>query len=638
MYQAIVLSRIDYGCVVYGSMCNSTLKKLDPVHHMALKICSGAFRTSPVQSLYVNCNQLTLDFRRRKLSLAYYFKILSVPSHPLENVYMSTSMKRLYDARPSNIRPFMDRMKLLVSELDLPNVNIQQRNVLQFQPWNTPRLHYINPFASYSKSIVVPVVFQRVFAFLHSQYRMFSAIYTDDSKRADYVGCGVVIEDITHGYRLDPSCSVFTAEAVAIYRALQSVDSNMPRKYCIYTDSMSVLEALENYNDRCHPGVCNVFDITSRLYSKGFDIFCSLPSHVGIIGNEQADSAARSATTHLPLTVPLSDMKHVILHPIFTIWQESWSQQLDNKLHSVKPVIGAWPVMLMRRTDVKLTLLHIGHTRFTHRHLLLGEDAPECPSFSSLERQSVLKVTEEIKLLLLFSVYGERKVPQILSFSYGAKTFPIFTECIDAEAPPQHLLDCVVLVREDFSKRPILFLDFLRFGLAIHQNDHQARRRFVEWAQNEIAVVPDFHKRILFSDEAHFWLNGYVNKQNCRIWSEANPQVYVERPLHPEKLTVWCALWAGGIIGPYFFKNDEGHKVTVNGDRYRAMITNFFIPELNNNDVQELWFQQDGATCHTARATIDLLKDTFGDRLISRFGPVNWPPRSCDLTPLDYFL
>ncbi|GFU56893.1 putative DD41D transposase [Trichonephila clavipes] len=137
---------------------------------------------------------------------------------------------------------------------------------------------------------------------------------------------------------------------------------------------------------------------------------------------------------------------------------------------------------------------------------------------------------------------------------------------------------------------------YSQFGLAIHQNDHQARRRFVEWAQNEIDVVPDFHKLILFSDEAHFWLNGYVNKQNCRIWSEANPQVYVETPLHPEKLTVWCTLWA------------------------------------------ELRFQQDGATCHTARAPIDLLKDTFGDRLISRFGPVNWPPRSCDLTPLDYFL
>ncbi|GFV55957.1 hypothetical protein TNCV_7551 [Trichonephila clavipes] len=71
---------------------------------------------------------------------------------------------------------------------------------------------------------------------------------------------------------------------------------------------------------------------------------------------------------------------------------------------------------------------------------------------------------------------------------------------------------------------------------------------FLKKAQNEIAVVPDFNKRILFNDEAHFWLNDYVNKQNCRIWSEANPQVYVETPLHPEKLTVWCALWAGGIL------------------------------------------------------------------------------------------
>ncbi|GFT96271.1 hypothetical protein TNCV_3907091 [Trichonephila clavipes] len=61
-------------------------------------------------------------------------------------------------------------------------------------------------------------------------------------------------------------------------------------------------------------------------------------------------------------------------------------------------------------------------------------------------------------------------------------------------------------------------------------------------------IMVDFHKRILFSDEAHFWLNGRVNKQNGRIWSEANSQVYVETPLHPEKLTVWCALWAGGII------------------------------------------------------------------------------------------
>ena len=49
-------------------------------------------------------------------------------------------------------------------------------------------------------------------------------------------------------------------------------------------------------------------------------------------------------------------------------------------------------------------------------------------------------------------------------------------------------------------------------------------------------------------------------------------------------------------------------------------------------------FQQNGATSHTARVTIKLLKGKFGERVISTNGPVEWPPRSCDLTPLDFFL
>ncbi|GFU60688.1 hypothetical protein TNCV_2754481 [Trichonephila clavipes] len=68
------------------------------------------------------------------------------------------------------------------------------------------------------------------------------------------------------------------------------------------------------------------------------------------------------------------------------------------------------------------------------------------------------------------------------------------------------------------------------------------------YSRSQSEVPKELHKVSLQCDEAHFWLNGYVNKQNCRIWSEANPQVYVETPLHPEKLTVWCTLWAGGII------------------------------------------------------------------------------------------
>ncbi|GFV66821.1 putative DD41D transposase [Trichonephila clavipes] len=145
----------------------------------------------------------------------------------------------------------------------------------------------------------------------------------------------------------------------------------------------------------------------------------------------------------------------------------------------------------------------------------------------------------------------------------------------------------------------------------------------------------DFHTRILFSDEAHFWLNGYVNKQNCRIWSEAEPQSLCRNTVTSRKTD--CLVRFMGWWNP--------SSKTMKATTLQSMVIGIgqslltFIPELNYHDVQEPWLQQDGATCHTALVPQSiLLKDTFGDHLISRFGPVNWPPRSCDLTPLDYFL
>ena len=68
------------------------------------------------------------------------------------------------------------------------------------------------------------------------------------------------------------------------------------------------------------------------------------------------------------------------------------------------------------------------------------------------------------------------------------------------------------------------------------------------------------------------------------------------------------------------------------------MLEDYLWPELDELDINDMWFQQDGATSHKACVTIDLLKGKFGERIILRNGPVEWPPRSCDLTPLDFLL
>ena len=65
-----------------------------------------------------------------------------------------------------------------------------------------------------------------------------------------------------------------------------------------------------------------------------------------------------------------------------------------------------------------------------------------------------------------------------------------------------------------------------------------------------------------------------------------------ELPMHPKRVTVWCGFWAGGLIGPYFFENENGIAITVNGIRYREMITNFLWHEIDDMDVEDIWFNK----------------------------------------------
>ena len=111
----------------------------------------------------------------------------------------------------------------------------------------------------------------------------------------------------------------------------------------------------------------------------------------------------------------------------------------------------------------------------------------------------------------------------------------------------------------------------------------------------------------------------------------------IEKPFYLQRVTVWCGFWVGRIIGPYFFENEAGATVSVNVLRYRTMINRCLWPELEDMNVDDVYLQQDGATWHTSGETIGLLCEKFPGRVISRNGDYNWPPRSCDLTPLDFF-
>ena len=77
------------------------------------------------------------------------------------------------------------------------------------------------------------------------------------------------------------------------------------------------------------------------------------------------------------------------------------------------------------------------------------------------------------------------------------------------------------------------------------------------WFCDKIDAVPDFLDNVWFSDEAHFLLSGHVNSKNNVFWGTTLPEHCLQRPLHSVKCTAWVALSKHGIIGPFWFEDDN---------------------------------------------------------------------------------
>jgi len=105
-------------------------------------------------------------------------------------------------------------------------------------------------------------------------------------------------------------------------------------------------------------------------------------------------------------------------------------------------------------------------------------------------------------------------------------------------------------------------------------------------------------------------------------------------------LTVWYGIASFGDHCPYFFEDNQGAAFNETSVRYVGMLRNFCEPELRRRgiDPSSVWFQQDGARAHTARASMSVLREIFPQNVISRGGDVLWPARPPDLSACDYFL
>ena len=381
LYRALIRSKLDYGCIVYGSARKSYLQMLDPIHHQGLRLALGAFRTSPIESLLVEANEPSLYLRREQLALNYACKVKANPNNPANDCLFDPKYETLYERKPKAIKPIGIRLKTSIEDAELELNTVREQKVPSIPPWTIKHPTVLLTLANDKKSSTNTLEFKSKFNELKSKYPSHTCVYTDGSKNDSKVGCASVSKFHKSKVRLPDNSSIFTAEVVAIDLALRFIASSTRRDFIIFSDSLSVLQSIKNKNFS-NPLIQQILINHHKLLDSKNIIFCWLPSHVGISGNEEADQVAKSALnlTAAKIKLPFTDLKPLTRKNTSRKWQSSWNSTVNNKLHALKPNIGesALSYRSVRREEIVLARCRIGHTAVTHSYILRGEEQPEC--------------------------------------------------------------------------------------------------------------------------------------------------------------------------------------------------------------------------------------------------------------------
>ena len=166
----------------------------------------------------------------------------------------------------------------------------------------------------------------------------------------------------------------------------------------------------------------------------------------------------------------------------------------------------------------------------------------------------------------------------------------------------------------------------------LHPGDSVMRLEFCHW----LHINSQLLQLILFTDEATFTRNRINNTRNSHRWSQEIPHGTVETNVQRRfSINVCCGIIDDMLIGPVILDD------RMTGQSYLDFLQNELPKQLADVPLATriaMYFQHDGAPSHYTRHVMQHLNDTFPNRWIGRGSTINWPPRSPDLTPLDFCL
>ena len=374
LYRSLIFSKLMYGCEVYTSATPNRLNVLNSIHHAGIRISTGAFKSSPIESMLVDAGEISLDLHFQNYLVRGWCRFQRLPNSPANITIQNEDYFTFYENHPQFPRPFSFRVKEVCRNFDIYNA-IRPVKLSIIPPWKFPSIVNCNYFKCFKKELPDEII-HAIFLDHSAQHASAVSIFTDGSKSDAGVGFGVVFPDYERSGRLPNSASIFTAELHAILKAVKEILLSDERMFVIYCDSKSVLMSLQHFNP-VHPLVQEILEWHCLAKSRDRSIeFCWVPAHVGVLGNERADQLAKLAISNPQpsrIPIPHRDLFPSIKRKVRELWQNQWESltETNRKMREINPSALHLPYFnIPRRWETALCRLRIGHTLLTHKFLM----------------------------------------------------------------------------------------------------------------------------------------------------------------------------------------------------------------------------------------------------------------------------
>ena len=380
LYTSLIRPILDYNAFLFDTISDTHVSSLEAVQNAALRIATGALRTTPTVNLHAETNIPPLQFRRKYLLLRFYLRTLSRPMKPIFKHIEHLPGNQCYTMAQRKHPSLAMSIQNAIDLFHFPPIPIM--SVPGLRPYWTRHAPTVEYLFTDNKSSLIPAEIHELFnTYLHKHNNYFF-IYTDGSRNNDRAGAAFYCRSLTRSRRLSDYYSIYSAELSAILSALVYITHKRIPRSIICSDSKSSLQALSSFHNSSHPLIDKILTLLNNI--PGLEIkFLWIPGHADILGNTHADKAAKHSLL-LPennaVLCPVSDGLNVLHDKFRRFLQRDWDITNHYYFHPIKPKLGHWSSSFQntRLKEIILARLRLGHTKLTHSHLIENRRPSQC--------------------------------------------------------------------------------------------------------------------------------------------------------------------------------------------------------------------------------------------------------------------